>query len=170
MSHQSNVEHVQSVLERYREFFTPEILDAKFYTQPRSTRTLTLLTPKQFQRLAFPLKTTSKKHFDKENRTNAAAGQWHELPYLKILVDRNSDEAVVIGHEGRHRTIYMQSRDMTCIPVVLWVAKDKETGKGERMYWGHDNYRPKLIRSQNLKWVMPMPHSLAFPQPLLDAA
>lgn len=153
-------------LTRYREFFCEEALKLDEFWEPRNHRTLVLMPPKQFTRLAFPL-SYGKKHRRKESRTDEHLGEWHELPYLRIQVNKDTDEALVIAHEGRHRTIMMDSRDVPFVPVILWVSQnpDKELPfRGHKMRWGIDPYRPKLLRSQNEKMVMPMPLSLTFPQ------
>lgn len=158
--------NLQSKLARYTEFFEPKALDETPYIDPQSLKTLVLLSVPMFQRLALPL-SYGDKHKLKEDRTDAAKGQWHELPYLTVKIDTASDECLVIGHEGRHRTIWMTSHDVELIPVVLWVITNtKKEGVGDSLRWGTDDYRPKFVRSQNKKLVFPMPQSLVFPKPI----
>jgi hypothetical protein len=115
------------------------------------------------------------KHDMKTNRAEQHVGEWNELPWLSIRIDRTSKEAQVISHEGRHRCVYLQSRGIKLLPVMLWVKREKldkdderriESGHdkiGDLMHWGDTTYRPSLLRSQNGERVYPMPTSIGYP-------
>lgn len=152
------------VLQRYTELFATQALDPTPYIDPESLKTLVLLPVQLFQRLAYPL-SYGDKHKSKEDRTEAAKGKWDELPYLTLKIDCASEECLVVGHEGRHRTIWMDSHDISLVPVVFWVLRKTEKhGPGDSLRWGTDDYRPKFIRSQNKKLLFPMPQSIVFPK------
>jgi hypothetical protein len=148
-------------LTRFREYFSTECLDPTEYLDPKSIKTMMLMPAEHFIKLALPTK-GGDLHEEKIRRTGEWAGMWHALPYLKIKIDRNSREAVVTGHEGRHRIVYMEEHDVRLVPVVFWC--DIKRGSDE-LRWGTSHYRPRILVSQNKRIHFPFPDSIVFPHP-----
>lgn len=122
---------------------------------PKSRSTLVLMTPDEFISMATPGlrlgEAQAKVYAEKMDRGMIL----DQIPRLSVSKTDN-DQAMVMGHEGRHRAHAFREMGVSLIPVEI---------RHYTLRWGESESRPETLRGQsaNSHNVIKMPQSLVFP-------
>jgi hypothetical protein len=130
----------------------------------KSRETLMYISPDDFLTLALP--GFEKGKFDRVKSVGDQGTKFRDVPLIMFAHD-NKGNALVVGHEGRHRALYLKSKGVEKMPVRFLSIE----GPGKGIRWGvshedgpdHIPTMPHTITSEDGKNTLPMPTSAIYP-------
>lgn len=132
-----------------------------------SRETLVYMSPDDFLTLAEPGYSEDK--FQGVKNVGDQGIKFNGVPAIMFIHD-GEGHARVVGHEGRHRALYLKSKGVEKIPVTF-LSREGNPGKGIRWGVAHDEDRyehipimPHTITSEDGKKTLPMPQSAIYPR------
>ena len=157
-------------------FFSAEALSrARSESAPEASRwTLCHMSPSEFLRMAkSPPPGGSKDKLEGVEECLSKGKKFDDVPYLKF-VNGGDGTALVVGHEGRHRSMALRSRGVRRMPVLLCCL---EGGAGVTIRWGQvcpedAALMPVVLKGQedHVGYSIPFPESDVHPLPKTESA
>lgn len=136
----------------------------------KSRTTIIEMTPDQFLDMAERLGSKGAAEISQE-KTNTVAGvlsrgeKFSSIPHLSYEIDRETGDATVVGHEGRHRAMALKKLGVKSMPVtfrgpIRWDQQEDKAGFDRVKKW------PKTLKGET-EGEMPFPVLDPLSQPIL---
>lgn len=142
------------------DYFDPQVLQRVYQEcmDKHSRNTVIHISPAEFLALAL-----RRKNYEQGEKLGGVRElldkgvKFNEIPYLTVTT-RPDGDLTVISHEGRHRSVMLESLGVHKIPVVL---RSKPCDDGHSFRWHATEIRPNKLYSQT-------PGHAVIKMPLLD--